>query len=127
MCSDSGSVSVLSWRTADPERHERHEIMLHLLAPDWVKCLNTTFMLSSKKRGGGRGHKLGHLVRIAHMCPPSLHYSGLIISLAHKNVHGSKIPFRPSRFGCDHRVEHHFEFSKPSRRFFVARCQFGHF
>lgn len=37
-----------------------------------------------KKRGGGRGHELGHLVHIAHMCPPSLHYSSPIISLAHK-------------------------------------------
>lgn len=59
MCSDSGSVSVLSWKSADPERHERHEIMLHLLAPGWVKCLNTTLMLSSKKKRRGKGTQSG--------------------------------------------------------------------
>lgn len=67
MCSDSGSVSVLSWKSADPERHERHEIMLHLLAPGWVKCLNTTLMLSAKKEEG-EGDTNWVIWYISHIC-----------------------------------------------------------
>lgn len=65
--------------------HRDITYLLHLLAPDCVKCLNTRLSSKKQTKGGGGvegGHKLGHLEHIAHICPSSFHYFHLMLSLA---------------------------------------------